>query len=646
MTATRGNPAATPDKPEQVWERLAPLLTAPGRRTVRVYDRETGRFSDTARLTTHLPTRPAAVHLYTRAGRTAAIALDFDAKHGDADADLATAAEWITRCGGVIVTDRSAGGRHLWCPLAIGTTASAAEIIHLVRLLGARLPTLDITPNTNVTSGCLSAPGTAGKTGGYRQLDGTLSAAIDAFTTRSDASLLPRLYELVGVIKPRTTDREAVAAAGIDQDSPADVAAYCVGDGPAHRLAPAWVRNDPMHPDITTYAEHGTMAGQRQWQSHSEARIAVLTAAIARGHSRASITALIAPGGPWHDGLGAAYTRYKHAAGTALDRDFHRALTWLCANSLKHRRPQHKGKYSQGGNQATGPRGPVELRRWLAAALLWADVEFKGKRARWTVHAVLQALAWSAYRAGDQINGVWVVGVGGRNLSLATGLLSEDAVWRALRDIRDQPGAPLIRTRPALGVDADFYALTTPAGITVSAGAVERVRVEPVHDAWSVIGHHLRRIYELATYHGITDRADLYAAAAVSASAGDEAVTTLQIAGLLTRTGRGSIGAGPMTLDRLAGAHDTAGAREDRITRYRAERDQWRAWLDDRDQAHDDALMDAIDQAMPAEDPEVARTFWAAALANGPPGVAELDIERHAIELVADLLGGRILTGT
>jgi hypothetical protein len=66
-----------------------------------------------------------------------------------------------------------------------------------------------------------------------------------------------------------------------------------------------------------------------------------------------------------------------------------------------------------------------------------------------------------------------------------------------------------------------------------------------------VIGVHLRRIYELAAYYGLTNRADLYAAAAVSDTAGDEAVTALEIAGLLTRTGRGTVGTGTTTLDSL-----------------------------------------------------------------------------------------------
>ncbi|MDO3013355.1 hypothetical protein P5V34_05065 [Mycobacteroides abscessus subsp. abscessus] len=652
-TATSAAPAV-PDQPQQVWKALAPLISAPGRRSMRLYNPQTGKFSDTGNLTQALPTRPAALYPFTRKGlRTTLLFLDFDDKRGDraaVNADLATATEWLTRCGGKVVTDHSPNGAHLLCPLAIGTTASFAELRNIARLLAARLPTLDANPNTTDPQyACLSAPGTPAKHGGYRQLDGTLADAVDAFTTRSESSLLPRLYELLAVVQPRPVNTPQTTN---PTTGTVDVDAYCTGTGAEQRLAPEYVRNDPMDPDITAFAEHGVMAtGQRQWDSPSEARMAVIHAAIARGHSRASIAEHIAPGGPWHHGLGQAFARYQHRAGNALERDFTKALTWLCTNHLKDRHPQHKRKNSPGGRTGSGqalpgPWGPADLRHWLSAALHWADHEFTGKRYRWTVHAVLQTLAWHALTAGELINGVWVVGVGGRNLSLGTGLLSADTVWRVLRDLRDRPGAPLILTRQAVNDSADYYALTTPHGLTSADAGAERVRIEPVHDAWWVAGHHLRRIYELIAYYGLTARADIFAAARVSGTAGDETLTALEILGLITRTGRGTVAPGATTLDSLATAHDTDSVRHERIARYRTQRDLWHAWLDDRDQARLDAEIDKITRTMPTEDPEVARTFWAAALANGPPSNNDLDSEQRAIELVADLLGARIVASS
>jgi hypothetical protein len=633
---------APPPRPQRVWAALAPLISAPGRRSMRLYNLDTGTFSDSGRLTTALPARPAAPYLYTSAGRTHLIALDFDDKRGGraaVDADLAIAAEWITRCGGVIVTDHSPGGRHLLAPLAIGTTASAPEMNHLVRLLAARLPTLDITPNTNPASGCLSAPGTPTKTGsGYRQLDGSLEAATAAFTTRSDPGLLPRLYELLGALKPHATNhREPVAAAG--------VAEFCTGDAADQRLSPYYTRSDPMHPDITAYAQHAVMpASQRQWPTHHEARMAVVTAAIARGHSRSSLRALTAPGGPWHDGLGQAYARYGHGAERALDRDFTKALNWLCTNVVKYRHPQHKSKNTQGGKGGTGPCGPLGLRLWLANAVAWADAEFSGKRYRWTVHAVLQTLAWHAHITGEEHAGTWVVAAGGRSLSMATGLLSADAVWRVLRDVRERPGAPLILTRMHVGMEADGYALTMQNAVITDDVAAERVRIEPVHDAWSVTGHHLRRIYELVACHGLSTKADVYAAAAVSRTAGDDAVIALEILGLLTRTGRGTVATGEVTLDDVAEAHHTETVRQERIRRFRAQREKWRQWLDTRDREREEAALTALLLALPADHAEVTRTFWDAVRANAPPRSRdEGEIERTAVELITEQLGGRVL---
>ena len=77
-----------------------------------------------------------------------------------------------------------------------------------------------------------------------------------------------------------------------------------------------------------------------------------------------------------------------------------------------------------------------------------------------------------------------MIGVEGRSLSLATGLLSETTVWDFLRTIRDRPGAPLVRTRPAQGRDADFYALTRQNPALLDDAALVSARVEDVHPAW------------------------------------------------------------------------------------------------------------------------------------------------------------------
>ena len=264
---------------------------------------------------------------------------------------------------------------------------------------------------------------------------------------------------------------------------------------------------------------------------------------------------------------------------------------------------------------------------------------------------MLQTLAFHAVVAGEQRSGTWVVGVGGRALSLGTGLLSEDSVWRVLRDVRERAGAPLVLARQHVGLDADVYALTSQNRITTDPHRAERVRIEPVHDAWNVLGHHLRRIYELITHHGLTSKADIYAAAAIPRSTGDTMILDLEVAGLVTRTGWGTVSAGPNTLDAIANGHRLEQDRHERIERSgpnaRPGRHGW-------PNANNSCGRHSPPTTAPSGNPRIAHpvsgpadgdheAWLESVMATGPPDHDdEHEIEREAIELVAELLGARI----
>lgn len=281
----------------------------------------------------------------------------------------------------------------------------------------------------------------------------------------------------------------------------------------------------------------------------------------------------------------------------------------------------------------------------MANALEWADREYAGKRARWTVRAVLQALAFYAVVAGEQRSGSWLVGVGGRTLSVACGLLSEDAVWRTLADLRERPGSPLLLVRQALGTEADVYALTTQNRVTTDPVRAQRVRVEAVHPAWNVIGHHLRAVYELVAYHGLTNKADLYAAAAVPRATGDTMVSALQVAGLLTKPGWGTVGVGHVTLDDIAQQQHLDQVREQRIQRHHAERAVWRKWLEERERQRSTAPeVSVFAPASRGSEHEQEHAAWQeATMATGPPERDVIDDEREAIEMLTELLGARLV---
>lgn len=652
----------------KAWKALASMLSAPGRTQMRVWSPDTGKFSSTAKLTGTLPSRPAAPYIYA-GGRTTTIPLDFDSKLASPEqvrTDAAMARSWIEQCGGVVIGDHNPtnGGRHVWALLAHGTSASFEEINHLVRLLGARLRTLDITPVTNPAQGCLTAPGSPCKDGRYRQLDGPLEAAIEACATRSDPALLPRLYVLLGAIKPSPAQLATAATMHVE-GSTGD---FTVGQDEDLTLAPQYLTYEPYPAAVQAFALNGDFPPDRPWRTRSHARQSVITAAIWRGHSLATITDQIAPGGPWHDGLGAAYRidpngrprRHERL----LARDFQNALDWLTANQLLNRRQRHKRKNTQGGHY--GYLGPQQHRSWLANAIAWADGEYAGKRHRHTVHAAFQSLAVHHMFDGETINGTMVVGVGGRNLSLGSGLLSEDAMWKVLAEVRDEPGSPIVLTRVHRDKDADYYALTTQNPIATDPVHAERVRIEPVHTAWSVLGHHRRRVYELVAYFGLTAAADVYAAAKVSTSTGDATVAALSTAGLLVRTGPGQIAVGARTLDDIADDHHTDDKLAERVVIYQAEREVWHAWLEHRQEQIAGARHQPPENAAthprvgnPTADPLIEQAWLKSVMADGPPprddadsGLGALEQaeayaaeeELAALQLLTEMLGAHVLT--
>lgn len=620
-------PAPTvPASPAATWKALAPLIAA--RPTIRLWDPTTNKFDATRNLSSRLPAHPAAVLIYQR-HRTSILALDFDTKNHDqdtVDADFARALSWITDAGGVAITDQStSGGRHIIVPLAIGTSATLAEIIPLMRLLEARLPSLDKTPMTNPKTGCITVPGSPCREGGHRVLDGPLAAAIDSFTTRSDPGLLPRLNVLLGALKPAPVTTSIAGPTAI------------TGTGPEARLHPDYIRNTDLPERIITYATTGQLPDDSTWRSHSEARQAVLAHAVLHGHSLATVKALTARGRPWHAGLGSAYTRYGHHAEKAMTRDWHKALNWAAATSPLFRPVRAQEQVHTGGIT----KGPKLLRGWLANALAWLDVEYAGHRYRWIGAAVYQALAIHAVRHGETINGVPVVGAGGRSLSIATGLLSETTVWEFLRETREQAGSPLVLTRPAHGRRPDYYALTQQHRLHMGAQTVTNTRVEDVHMAWKIIGHRHRRIYELIVHHGLTKCADVFAAAHTSTSTGYTTLSALSTFGLITRR-RGEVSPGPVTLDDIAAAHHLDEQRADRIQRHHRERAAWHSWLELREEArtwapHTEARGTAIGQLPDQHRDE----YLAAVLATGPP---TLDEELRALELVAELIGGHVVS--
>nr|WP_141216867.1 MULTISPECIES: hypothetical protein [unclassified Rhodococcus (in: high G+C Gram-positive bacteria)] len=604
-------PDTTPDR---LWRRFAPVLAA--RSSMRLYDPTLRKYGSAGPLTIKRPALPSAVPLFVR-GRARVVALDFDTKtHGHAavDTDVSRVLSWLAECGGRAVVDRStSGGQHVLIPLAPGKTVSAEEIQPLLRQLAVRLPTLDITPMTNAKAGCITVPGSACKEGGHRELvDLDPAAALDILTVGSDAGTLTRLEALLGGTGHGTANpvethvRTQTATERI------------VGAGDDARLHPRFCRSSTPPRAVVDFAAAGRLDTTR-WPSRSEARQSVLTHAVLGGASAADILTRVAAS-DWA-GVRAAYAHYAEPA-RALRRDAARALHWA-ASTLPDpvRDTGHKQKHTG------GTYDPV-LRSWLTHAQTWVASEFSHRRDRWTTHAVVQALAWAAAVSGQNVEGVPTVGVGGRSLSIAAGMLPESTVWSALERLREMEGSPLLLIERGVGQNPDRYALVpTPAARSTANApetAQELVEVESVHPAWSVIGWRHRILYD--TVAAAADTAEpmtpeeLFTAVGIGRTSGYEALLDLRIAGLLTVENT-RVRIGDVELDDIGHRRGLTTAVRARIVRHRAERIVWREWLAAREDARTPPEPELALFTVPGEDPADALEpeYIAAVMNTGPP---------------------------
>ena len=557
-------------------------------------------------LTRKLPGQPAAVPLYVH-GRARVLALDFDAKQVGRDIvedDVRRCVEWVHGCGGRTIVDRStSGGQHVLVPLPIGTTVGRPDIEPVLRMLAAQLPSLDVTPMLNPSTGCITPPGSRCREGGYRQLAGALGDAVDALTVGSDAGFLGRLPTALNLEAPRASSAsspkgpDGVRAVCTTPSSAAsantgELAQRWEGGGDHARLRAQYRRSSPIPRAVRAFAVDG-IAPAGRWRARdgrvdrSAARQAVLAAAALRGLSLADIRSYLpAAGGDWA-GFDAAYHRYGRGADAALRRDWAKACDWVVQNAPKFLSSAHKTQEHTGGWWGEPSRAAKQT-TWLAAATMWADAQWPGSPRRHTILALLQGLAHASVVTGGLVRGVPVVEIGGRSLSLMS-CLTETTVWQILRDLRDLPGSPILRTRRGAGIVADAYALVTPTvkrrRIRPDPIHIERARVETVHEAWSVLGLHCRKLYELITHHGLTTPADAITAARMSRASGYAALTILTTAGLLIHQ-HGRITTGPVHLDSIATAYGLPQARRERIERHRLQRTTWHDWLHNRFSLH------------------------------------------------------------
>ena len=599
--------SATPP-PGRVWATLAPLIAA--RPVMRLWSAQR-RFGDVRRLTAKAPDAPAAVPIYNR-GCTQMLVFDLDATRGGRSAVLADRArimEWLQACGGRAVIDHStSGGCHVLVPLDRAVTLD--DLRPVLTAAARRCPTLDVSPMLNPATGCITVPGAACKQGGHRRLVGTLSDAVAVLSRPNSAELLIELHTHLG-----PDDCSGAAATAVVAP-----ASQFFSHGPSglHLIDRYWKRS-PMPAAVIAFAESATMPRDGRWRSRSEARLSVLVHALWRGHTLRDIQRLIEPHQRWHSGLGQSYRHYRTRSAQALESDWQKAQQWVDQALTTIQRSTHKKiEHTGGTNRSTATHA-----RWLTHALWWCDTSLRSNPHRWVVAAVLQGLAISGARAGHVVNGVVVVAVGGRSLSIAAGLISESSVWSALRLLRDTPGSPVLLVGQGRGINADRYALTTPDVRAPDSDQSWHAPVADVHPVWSMVGLQYRRLFEVVEAGAAATVEQVCATARVSRSSAYDGVAELCRIGLLRRH-RGRIELAAISLDDLGQRLGVEHLRVARIESHRQDREAWRRYLRTRADP-------VIEPELPAATVAVTVAAWdlpegserqdylAAVMATGPP---------------------------
>jgi hypothetical protein len=400
-------------KPVEAWSLLAPRIAGQPRMRVS-RDRHSYPQRWEAALSPEPPRLPAAVRLYGQDGTARCLAADLDVSRGGADqvaADAVVLERLVTRCGGRTVTDRSpTGGRHVYVLLA--EPVPYGEMRRTVLALSRLLPSLDPSPLLNLTAGCIRPPGAAHRSGGAQELLTSMpEARLAAATPNPPAvwtALLDALTPQLGAVDEVDASDDALAS----EEPGAATVGYGRGLS-GRRVAIA-------------------RTGVHTYPSGSEARLAVLTAAVGAGWGLRDVIRHLATGA-W-PGLASFYARYasRHRV-AALGRDWRKATAY--AARRRTGRKCHTSGPTPHPGQVTASRNAITandhqfVRAWRNALTALEVPRYGERRDGLGKRFLLRSLAMAAHSTGSR----WVE-FGCRSLALAAGV-DPVTVARHLRDL-------------------------------------------------------------------------------------------------------------------------------------------------------------------------------------------------------------------
>ncbi len=520
------------------------------------------RTRDERPLTSVLPVAPAAIRVYGPDGCCAALHIDLDSARGgtdavDADARRLTA--WLEARGARVVADRSPnGGRHIYVPAAGRVPFDTAQ--EIVEALAGAYPTLDASPHRSLKTGCIRPPGAAHKSGGHQELTMPLGAAYDVLRRPNPPSVLERIRtDLSAEIAAWRTTRLAQ-----DVEPSTDTHA------------------GPLSGRVRAIAETGAYDHAR-YDSPSEARHAVITAAAGAGWDLAHVAVRLADG-RW-PGLAGLYARYSPTARHgALARDWHAAQRFLtvahaermATSGKDHARKSHTSPSKSHGGTPAGGETPDDhdfIRTWRTALRVTEGHRFPGRGGHLT-RFVLRAMGEAAHKTGSRY-----VAFGTRSLAVAAGA-EYSSVAAVLRDLAAQQDGWVDLIEAAHGERADLYALTIPDDVEQVGRGLrwDRGKAHALRPAFRELGHVAAFVFEALEAGRATSVTTLVPATGLSRTAVTQAVEVLVGHSLVERTVAGLV-ARPERLTAVAEMVGALDAVRVQLRTYARQRQDWHAFL-------------------------------------------------------------------
>ena len=479
-------------------------------------------------------------------------------------AQVASIAGLVTRYGGQVLADVSpSGGRHVYVLFA--AALPWRELRDLGRAIALRFPAVDPAPMASL-GGQISPPGSRHKSGGWRLLTPPPGDARAAAEHPNG----PEVW--AALLAEFAAELQQVERA---PESHGDDRAVPELDDAGVPWIPHLGGRAPLAAGLDQVARTGRWDRSR-YPGRSEARMAVLAAAAARGWQLADVRAAVGSGA-WK-GLAQLYERRSEPGRMArlLPGEWRKATGFVSGEKNIRHRPTSNST-SRPPTDSDGLSAEYGLiRQWMTA--VGCAVEDPERVRRWGGRVIAIRLVLLALGQAAMVSGSSVLEFGCRNLALHAAL-SHRTVARVLELLRNEPDPLIDLVSRRQAARADRYQLRIPAAYAGSVRWRRRRagRVDAIHPAFLVLGGVAGLVHQVLD--GTETRgAEVARTARLSPPATSAALRVLAEHGLAER-GPGGWRRGGAVLDDVAASTGAADLQREREARYKQDRESWRARL-------------------------------------------------------------------